>query len=118
MPRRKQPRNTARARQLRREMSLPEVLLWRLLRREPEGVKFRRQHSIGDYCLDFYVAKLKLAIEIDGMAHDMGDRPERDAERDAFLRNEGIEVVRIPAVDVLRSPEDVAEMLVRYCQSR
>jgi len=118
MPRPKQPRNPARARQLRREMSLPEVLLWQLIRREPDGVKFRRQHSIGDYCLDFYVARLKLAIEIDGMAHDMGDRPERDTERDAFLRGEGIEVVRIPATDVLRSPGDVAERIVRYCQSR
>jgi len=96
-------------------MSLPEVLLWQHLKREPEGIKFRRQHSIGPYCLDFYVAKLKLAIEIDGIAHDMGDRPERDEVRDAYLRAEGIEVVRIPATDVLKSPEDVAEMLVRYC---
>lgn len=118
MPRRKEPRNTARARQLRGEMSLPEVLLWQLLRREPEGIKFRRQHSIGDYFLDFYVAKLKLAIEIDGKAHDMGDRPERDGERDSFLRDKGIEVVRVPAAEVLRSPEDVAETLVRYCQSK
>ena len=99
-------------------MSLPEVLLWQLLRHEPEGVKFRRQHPIGDYCLDFYVAKLKLAIEIDGAAHDMGGRPERDVKRDTFLRDQGMEVVRIPAADVLRSPEDVAEMLVRYCRSR
>jgi len=96
-------------------MSLPEVLLWQHLKREPEGIKFRRQHSIGPYCLDFYVANLKLAIEIDGIAHDMGDRPERDEVRDAYLRAEGIEVVRIPATDVLKSPEDVAEMLVRYC---
>lgn len=118
MPRRMQPRNTARARHLRRAMTLPEVLLWQLLRREPKGIRFRRQHSIGDYYLDFYVAGLKLAIEIDGMAHDMGDRPARDALRDAFLRAQGIKVVRIPATDVLRSPEDVAEMLVRYCQTR
>jgi very-short-patch-repair endonuclease len=118
MPRRQQPRNTARARQLRGEMSLPEVLLWRLLRREPEGIKFRRQLPIGDYVLDFYVARLKLAIEIDGIAHDMGDRPERDATREAFLQAQGIEVVRLPAVEVLRSPEEVAEMLVGYCRSK
>jgi very-short-patch-repair endonuclease len=99
-------------------MSLPEVLLWRLLRREPEGVKFRRQHSIGDYHLDFYVAELKLAIEVDGIAHDMGDRPVRDERRNVFLRGEGIEVVRVAAAEVLRSPEDVAEMLVRYCRSK
>jgi very-short-patch-repair endonuclease len=98
-------------------MSLPEVLLWRYLKGSPGGVQFRKQHSIGDYFLDFYVAKLKLAI-IDGIAHDMGDRPRRDEARDAFLRGEGIEVLRIPATDVLKSSEDVAEALVRYCCSR
>ncbi len=99
-------------------MSLPEVLLWEFLRREPGGIKFLRQHSIGDYYLDFYVAKLKLAIEIDGIAHDMGVRPERDDARDAFLNGEGLEVVRVPATEVLKSPEDVADMLVRYCQTK
>jgi very-short-patch-repair endonuclease len=118
MPRPKRPRNTFKARQLRREMSLPEVLLWQHLRREPEGIEFRRQHSIGNYCLDFFVASLKLAIEIDGIGRDMGDRPVCDEARDAFLRGQGIEVVRVPATEVLRSPEDVAEMLVRHCQPR
>jgi len=118
MPRPKRPRNISRARQLRREMSLPEVLLWQHLRREPEGIKFRRQHSIGNYCLDFFVASPKLAIEIDGIAHDMDDRPGRDEAREAFLRGQGFEVVRVPATEVLRSPEDVAEMLVRHCQRR
>jgi len=118
MPRPKRVRNVPMARKLRGEMSLPEVLLWQHLRREPEGIKFRRQHSIGIYCLDFFVARLKLAVEIDGIVHGMGDRPGRDAARDSFLRKEGIAVVRIPATEVLRSPEDVAEMLVRYCQSR
>jgi len=99
-------------------MSLPEVLLWRHLKGGPEGLKFRKQHSIGDYFLDFYVATQKIAIEIDGIAHDMGDRPERDEARDEILRGEGIEILRIPATDVLKSPEDVAEMLVRYCLSK
>ena len=99
-------------------MSLPEVLLWRHLRSQPGGVEFRRQHSIDRYFLDFYVARLKLAIEIDGIAHDMGDRPGRDVARDEFLRGEGIEVLRIPASEVLRSRADVAEMVLRYCQSK
>ena len=116
MPRTKQPRNTAKARQLRREMSLPEVLLWNLLRRSPDGVHFRRQHALGDYFLDFYCARAKLCIEIDGIAHDMGDRPKRDEVRNAVLAAMGIETLRIPASDVLKSPEDVAEALVRYCQ--
>ena len=118
LPRKKQPRNVARARQLRREMSLPEVLLWQHLKGAPGGVQFRKQHSIGNYFLDFFVAKLKLAIEIDGIAHDMGDRPTRDEARDVFLRGEGIEVVRIPATEVLKSPEDVAESLVAYCAGK
>ena len=61
MPRRKLGRNVAKARQLRRQMSLPEALLWRLLRRAPDGIAFRRQHPIGPYVLDFYCAARKLA---------------------------------------------------------
>ncbi len=99
-------------------MNLPEVLLWRHLKGDPEGIKFRKQHPIGRYFLDFYVARLKLAIEIDGIVHDMGDRPRRDEKRDPFLRSLGIEVVRIPATEVLRSPEEVAEMLVLHCRDK
>jgi very-short-patch-repair endonuclease len=115
LPRKKQPRNVARARQYRQAMSLPEVLLWRELKGQRE-VKFRRQHSIEPYFLDFYCAKAKVCIEIDGIAHDMGDRPARDEERDERLLVEGIEVVRIPATDVLADPHAVAESLARYCK--
>ena len=115
MPRKKQPRDIVRARQQRKAMSLPEVLLWTELRQQSE-VKFRRQHSIVPYILDFYCAKLTLCVEIDGIAHDMGDRPVRDQERDARLREEGIETVRIAASEVLANPHAVAESLVRYCQ--
>ena len=97
-------------------MTLPEVLLWNLLRKSPDGVHFRRQERRGDFILDFYCAKAKVCIEIDGIAHDMGDRPQRDQRRDAWLAGEGIEVLRIPATEVLKSPEDVAEALVRYCE--
>jgi very-short-patch-repair endonuclease len=48
----------------------------------------------------------------------MGDRPERDPRRDAFVRGQGIDVVRIPATDVLASPSDVAESIVALCKSR
>jgi very-short-patch-repair endonuclease len=116
LPRKKQERNVGRARQLRRKMTLPEVLLWQILRQEPDGVKFRRQHSTGDYYLDFYCAKAKVCIEVDGIVHDMGNHPEHDIERSEWLRAEGIEVLRVPARDVLRSPEEVAEALVRYCK--
>jgi very-short-patch-repair endonuclease len=63
--------------------------------------------------LDFYCAKARLAVEIDGMSHDTADRPERDARKDAWLRKRGITVTRIPAVDVGRRIDDVAEAIVR-----
>ncbi len=110
--------NYAKARKLRAAMSLPEVLLWKLLRRKPDGVKFRRQHPVGPYVIDFYCPSAKLGFEIDGIAHDMGDRPERDASRDAWLAGQGIEIVRIPASEVLKSDTDVAEAILRRCGNR
>ena len=97
-------------------MSLPEVLLWNLLRKSPDGAHFRRQERHGKYVLDFYCARAKVCIEIDGIAHDMGDRPAYDEKRDAWFQGDGIEVMRIPASEVLKSPEDIAEALVRYCK--
>ena len=116
VPRKRTARDVSRARQLRDNLTLPEVLLWRLLKGSPDGVHFRSQHPIGPYVLDFFCAKAKVCFEIDGVAHDMGEQPERDVLRDSWLREQGIEVVRIPATEVLKSPEDVAESMVRHCQ--
>jgi very-short-patch-repair endonuclease len=107
----------AKARKLRREMSLPEVLLWRLLRKQPEGIKFRRQHPIGPYVIDFYSPAAKLGFEIDGIAHDMGDRPQQDVVRDAWISDQGIVIVRIAAVEALKSVDRVAEAIVRHAAS-
>ena len=64
------------ARRLRRQLSAPEARLWIRLRERALGRPvFRRQHPIVPYVLDFYCAKPRLAIEIDGLSHDMGDRP-------------------------------------------
>ena len=106
------------ARRLRRKMSLPEVLLWQILRKKPGYVKFRRQHPIGRYVLDFYVLELKLTIEIDGLAHDMADTPARDEERDRWLESQGIRMLRIAAKDVLADPASVADSIVRLCIER
>ena len=103
------------SKQQRRNMSLPEVLLWRLLRRSPSGVKFRRQHAIGPYVADFYCASAKMVIEIDGFSHDTGDRPLRDEVRDRWLEGKGFIVTRIPARSVLDDPVGVAEGLIALC---
>ena len=114
----KPARTVRRAKRLRREMSLPEGLLWQHLRESPGGLRFRKQHAAGDFVLDFFCARANLAIEVDGIAHDMGDRPERDIRRDAWLRDHRIEVVRIPARDVLRDPAAVAESIVALASER
>lgn len=103
------------ARKLRREMSLPEGLLWQQLRQRPMGLKFRNQHPLEKLVVDFYCASKRLIIEIDGIAHDMGDNPARDQKRDAFLRSLGYLVVRILASDVLRDPAEVAESIISLC---
>jgi very-short-patch-repair endonuclease len=101
------------ARRFRRELSLPEKLLW--ARIKSSGVRIRRQHPLGAYVLDFYYPAGKLAIEIDGAAHDFGDRPDRDEMRTRWLNDRGIDVVRIPARDVLADPNSVADALLRLC---
>ena len=106
------------ARQLRKAMSLPEVLLWRLLKNKAAGVRFRRQHPIGPYILDFYCPELKLAVEVDGIAHDMGDRPQRDEARDAWLSDRKLRIIRIPAADVLKDATAVAESIRLLCSER
>jgi very-short-patch-repair endonuclease len=109
------PGTVERARRLRREMSLPEVLLWRILKTKPMGVKFRNQHPLGGFVVDFYCHAAKTAFEIDGIAHDMGDQPEFDEQHGAQLARLGIEVVRIAAKDVLKDPEGIAEAMVCSC---
>jgi very-short-patch-repair endonuclease len=109
------PEAMSAAKRLRREMSLPEVLLWNRLRGKPMGLKFRNQHPIDKFVVDFYCARKRLAVEIDGIAHDMGNRPKRDEARDSKLRRLGVEVLRIPASDVLRDADGTAEAIVRYC---
>lgn len=104
------------ARKLRRTMSLPEVLLWQALRQS--SVKVRRQHPCGPYVLDFYCPPAKLAIEVEGIVHEMGDRPECDEARFEWLASCGLSVLRIAAADVLKDAGVVAESIVLACRER
>jgi very-short-patch-repair endonuclease len=107
-------KTVARARRLRRKLTLPEARLWRCLKaRAPERPVFRRQHPIGPYVIDLYCAKARLAIEIDGMSHDMSDRPHRDARRDAWLKERGVTVMRVAATDLMQRFEETADAIMR-----
>jgi very-short-patch-repair endonuclease len=92
---------------------LPVKVLW--VRIRGGELHFHRQHPIGEYVLDFYCPAAKLAIEVDGAAHDFGDRPQRDDRRTEWLKREGIDVLRIPAKDVLRDPDELADGVIRLC---
>jgi len=85
----------ANARRLRRDQTDEEKQLWRALRAGRfAGFKFRRQHSIGKYFLDFYCPAAKLSIELDGFHHGLPEQRQRDEERERFLATEGIEEMR------------------------
>jgi leucyl-tRNA synthetase len=102
------PGITALARELRKNQTLSEILVWDILRRKKlSGYKFIRQHPIfyridknwvDFYVADFYCAKLKLIIEVDGKIHE--EQTEYDKERDARLSEKGIYVARIKNEEV------------------
>lgn len=102
----------AAARKLRRTMSLPEVLLWERLRGGKAGAKLRRQHPIGPYVADFYCSAIKLVIEVDGEAHDRRARNDQDQRRAAFLEENGYQVLRASAADVVKAPDAAVSMIV------
>jgi very-short-patch-repair endonuclease len=93
------PKSTIRrARSLRRRMTPPEARLWVALRRKAmEGWRFRRQHPIGPYVLDFYCDRARLAVEVDGQAHWIGNNQERDGARDAWMAQRGVRTLRLSA---------------------
>jgi very-short-patch-repair endonuclease len=107
-----------RALRLRREMSLPEVLLWQQLRQRPEGLIFRRQQAAVDKVGDFYCHKSRLIIEIDGETHNRGDQPEYDVKRDAWFAERGIIVLRIPAKFILSDMQSALATIVAAATDR
>jgi len=81
-------------------------------------LKFRRQHPAGTYVLDFFCSEARLAIEIDGIAHDIGNRPALDAAREQWLASKGVGLLRIAAADVSRNADAVVQRIVDACTPR
>jgi very-short-patch-repair endonuclease len=99
----------ARRRQLRRQSTDAEALLWYHLRgRRFAGVKFRRQHPCGPFILDFFSVRKRLAIELDGGQHFEPEAQAYDERRTAYLADRGISVLHFPTDLVFR---DLAELL-------
>ncbi|HWU49682.1 MAG TPA: endonuclease domain-containing protein [Asticcacaulis sp.] len=107
------------ARTFRRQMTHAEVLLWLGLKgHSREGFAFRRQHPVGPYIADFYCAKVKLIIEVDGLIHERDDHPQRDERRDQWFAAQGIETMRIPASDIMADAHNVSDGVLRYVRER
>jgi len=80
---------------LRRNLTPAEARLWTCLKESQlEGKKFRRQHGIGPYIVDFYCPECRVIVELDGAVHEDVLRAERDAERRLYLENLGIKILR------------------------
>ncbi len=94
------------ARELRKKQTPAEDVVWELLRnRNLMNLKFRRQHQIGDYVVDFYCPDHKLVVELDGAVHDTKDRQTVDRKRDGYLKSIGCNVLRFENKEVIENPD-------------
>ncbi len=105
----------ARARELRQPQTPAEAKLWAHLRnRQLDGFKFRRQHPIGRFIVDFYCAACRLVIEIDGDSH--AEQIEYDQARTEWLNDLGYQVIRFTNREVFRRLEAVLEAILETCE--
>ncbi len=98
-----------RGRELRSNMSLPEVILWKLIRRDQLGYRVRRQQPFEGYFLDIYIRELLVAIEVDGRIHE--GQEAYDQRRDKILRMKGLTIIRINASSIFTDANSVVEYL-------
>ena len=107
------PKTRERSQQLRTNSTFPEQRLWSMLRaRQLGGIKFRRQHPIEPYVVDFLCASAKLVIELDGESHD--GRRTYDDRRTQHLEDLGFQVLRVTNNDVLTNLDGVMELIARH----
>ena len=96
--------------QLRKNMTPAEIILWEIIRdKKISGYKFRNQHPVDRYILDFYCHEKKLAIEIDGKIHDQGK--DYDNYRDEYLKSAGIEVLRFSNDEIINNTDKIIEII-------
>jgi len=106
-----------RARELRQPQTPAEARLWQRLRaRRLNGYYFRRQHPIGNFIVDFYCARARLVVEVDGDVHAM--QKEYDAARTEWLEERGYRVIRFTNDQVFHELDAVLESILTACEER
>jgi very-short-patch-repair endonuclease len=104
------------AKVLRGDSTDAERMLWSQIRaKRLDGLKFRRQHPIGKYIVDFVCLEKKIIIELDGGQHSAPERKEYDRERDNWLEKEGYKVLRFWNNDVLLNIKRALEVIRGHC---
>jgi very-short-patch-repair endonuclease len=105
------------ARQLRKESTSSEVLLWKALRgRQFEGLKFRRQHPIEGFIVDFCCVEFNLVIEIDGDVHYTVENQKRDGWRQQIIEQAGFTVVRFTTEEIINHFDGVLDCLYQLLE--
>jgi type I restriction enzyme M protein len=105
---------TKKAKALRKNQTSHEKCLWRLLRAHRfAGFKFRRQHDIGPYIVDFYCHEKKLIIELDGGGHSKEPQEQKDKNRDQYFKNRGYQLLRIWNNELFENQAHVLEFIFK-----
>ena len=109
------PKLKLRRKALRNYSTSAEATLWTLLKgSQLEGYKFRRQHSVGNYILDFYCPRKKLAIELEGQVHFEPEQVQKDILRTKYLNEKGISVIRIENKNVFTNTSGVLDYILQH----
>ncbi|MCP9469505.1 MAG: DUF559 domain-containing protein [Nitrospira sp.] len=104
------------ARALRKKQTHAEAIFWEMVRdRRLLGLKFRRQHQLGDYVADFYCHEHRLVIEFDGGVHS--EKKRKDHKRDAWMKAQGIRVLRFPNKQLLNEPESILSTIAQVVEA-
>jgi very-short-patch-repair endonuclease len=107
------------ARQLRKDMTDSERVLWSRLRgKQLSGVQFYRQKPVGEYIVDFFAPRTKLVVEVEGSQHMQGEQAEKDEQRDEYLATVGLKVLRFNGREVLEETDAVVEVIYRTMAER
>jgi predicted helicase len=101
------------AKELRQKQTPAEQMLWQCLRaNQLHGAKFRRQHNIGQYIVDFYCHAAKLVIELDGGIHEL--QKAQDSDRDTYLKANGLQVLRFPNEEITQNLPQVLQTISQF----
>jgi very-short-patch-repair endonuclease len=101
--------------ELRNNATISEKRLWKFLNNKQQGLKFRRQHGIGPFIVDFYATQYKLAIEVDGSVHNNIMRQAYDQKREDYLKSYGIKVIRFTNDEVKYNVDEVIRRILFEC---